>query len=188
MVLGASPLGQRGLGRGRGLESLALSLQDTCTFNQMCYELIMTTKYFAAAMNLFRAHALWEERFTGELGAIHGLSVQDTLLLLQVNAAPMARLSRVELSKRLHVSASTATRMVLPLEKRGILDRAADEHDARIVYVVLTRAGAALADDVRATLERRCAELFKEGWSAQDVSTLAKLLGRLVHGQPGILT
>jgi DNA-binding MarR family transcriptional regulator len=147
----------------------------------------MTNKPFTAVMHLLRTHALWEERFAHELGAIHGVSLQDTLLMLHVQSAPSARLSRIELSKRLHVSASTVTRMVLPLEKRGILDRAADEHDARIVHVVLTRAGRTLLRDVRDSLERKCADVFKEGWSAQEVTTLAKLLGRLVHGQPGAL-
>jgi hypothetical protein len=43
-----------------------------------------TTPSFTAALRLFQAHARLEERFASGLGAVHGLSLKDTLLLMYV--------------------------------------------------------------------------------------------------------
>ena len=98
------------------------------------------------------------------------------------------RLSRIDLAKRLHVSASTVTRMTQPLEKLGMVGRQADPRDARLAYVVLTPAGQRLAKDARATLERWPSDLFRDRWTKQEIATLAGLLGRLTAGLPGDLT
>jgi len=55
-----------------------------------------------------------------------------------------SRLSRIDLAKRLCVSASTVTRATLLSEKIGLVGRKSDKRDARLSYVVLTAAGAKL--------------------------------------------
>lgn len=145
----------------------------------------MSDATFRVVMRLLRVQSLLAERFSGELGAVHGLSLNEALLLLHIENAPVHRLSRIDLAKRLHVSASTITRMAAPLEKSGVLGRQPDPRDSRLAYVILTPAGAQLAAEARATLERRSAELFRENWSEHEVSSLSAALGRLVAGQPG---
>ena len=49
-------------------------------------------------------------RLAGEFSAVHGLSVNEMFLLMQLERASLHRLSRVELARRLHMSASTVTR------------------------------------------------------------------------------
>jgi DNA-binding MarR family transcriptional regulator len=73
------------------------------------------------------------------------------------------------------------------MEKIGLVARQADPRDARLAYVVLTEAGLTLVGDVRKTLERRSAELFRDRWSDAEVASLAKLLGRLTAGELGDL-
>jgi DNA-binding MarR family transcriptional regulator len=142
---------------------------------------------FIAVANLLRAQALIQERFTGELGSVHGLALTEALLLMHLERAPLHRLSRVELAKRLHASPSTVTRMAAPMEKTGLVVRQPDARDARLAYVALTGAGLTLVAEVRKTLERRSAELFHDRWSDNEVATLAKMLGRLTAGEPGTL-
>ena len=96
-------------------------------------------------------------------------------------------LTRVDLAKRLHASPSTVTRMAAPMEKTGLVARQPDPRDARLACVTLTEAGLTLVGDVRKTLERRSAELFRDRWSETEISTLAKMLGRLTAGEPGNL-
>ena len=99
----------------------------------------------------------------------------------------MQRLSRVDLAKRLNVSASTVTRMAAPLKKLRMVSRQADTRDARLAYVVLTAAGRKLVADARQTLERMAGEVFRDRWTEAEILSLAKLLGRLTAGQPGEL-
>jgi len=142
----------------------------------------------SSVLALLRANARIEEQFGNALGSIHGLALKELLLLMHLERAPKTRLSRIDLSRRLHVSASTVTRMTKPMEKLGMVGRQADARDARLAYVVLTPAGKRLVTDARATLERLADTLFSDRWSRQEIATLAELLGRLTAGLPGELT
>jgi DNA-binding MarR family transcriptional regulator len=142
---------------------------------------------FTTVINLLRASALIQERFAGELGSVHGLALNEALLLMHLERAPLRRLTRVDLAKRLHASASTVTRMAAPMEKTGLVERQPDPRDARLAYVALTEAGVALVAEVRKTLERRSAELFRDRWTDAEVATLGKMLGRLTANEPGTL-
>jgi DNA-binding MarR family transcriptional regulator len=147
----------------------------------------MSSSSLPAVIALLRAHARIEERFGNALGSIHGLSLKELLLLMHLAASPKSRLSRIELARRLHVSASTVTRMTAPLEKIRAVGRQADPRDARLAYVVLTPAGQRLANDARATLESLAEALFRDRWSKAEVATLADLAGRLTSGLLGDL-
>jgi len=142
----------------------------------------------SSVLALLRANARIEEQFGNAPGSIHGLALKELLLLMHLERAPKTRLSRIDLSRRLHVSASTVTRMTKPMEKLGMVGRQADARDARLAYVVLTPAGKRLVTDARATLERLADTLFSDRWSRQEIATLAELLGRLTAGLPGELT
>lgn len=148
----------------------------------------MTNASFNATINLLRATALMQERFAGELASIHGLDINEALLLMHLERAPLNRLSRIDLAKRLHLSASTVTRMTLPMEKTGLVSRQPDPRDARLAYVVLTDTGLTLVKEVRATLESRSADFFRDRWTSEEIETLAGLLARLTANQPGDLT
>jgi len=138
------------------------------------------TPSLTAALRLFQAHARLEERFAGALGAVHGLSLKDTLLLMYVAHAEGGRLSRIELAKRLSVSPSTVTRTTAPLEKRGLLGREANARDARYAYVVLTKAGRRAVADAEATMGRLADDAFRDRWSAAEIKSLSSLLTWLV--------
>ncbi len=143
---------------------------------------------FSAVMHLLRAHALLQEKFAGTLGSVHGLALNEVLLLMHLERAPMQRLSRIDLAKRLSVSASTVTRMAAPLEKLRLVGREADARDARLAYVVLSKAGVRLVTDARQTLEQLAADVFKDRWTEAEIQQLAKLLGRMTASQPGDLS
>lgn len=147
----------------------------------------MVNPSFSAVLRLLGAQAHLEERFTNALGAVHGLALKETLLLMHLERAPRKRLSRIDLAKRLYVSPSTVTRMTAPLEKLGRVGREADPRDARLSYVILTDAGQQLVSDARTTLERMSDNVFRDRWTKQDIVSLSGLLGRLTTGQPGDL-
>lgn len=83
--------------------------------------------------------------------------------------------SQRDLAQDLLLSAPTVTRMLQRMERRGLVERAADENDQRVAVVRLTDAGRALGRDVERALgeylERTVARLPE-----QDRRDLARLL------------
>ena len=147
----------------------------------------MTDLSLTALLHLLRASDVIEERIAGELASVHGLMLKEAMLLMHLERAPLHRLTRVELARRLHTSASTVTRMARPMEKRGLVSRQSDDRDARLAFVVLSKAGLTRIAETRATLTRQASDLFRDRWSDKDIQQLSDLLGRLVAGAPGLL-
>ncbi len=147
----------------------------------------MSKSAFPAIAHLLRAYTVVEERLSGELSAVHGLSLKELTLLMFLEKATTGRLSRVELARCMHTSASTITRQALPLEKRGLVGRDVDERDARLSYVVLTPTGRQLVEEARATFERSSSTFFRDRWTEEEIAGLSELLGRLTVSLPGEL-
>jgi len=143
------------------------------------YNQPMNTSPRNTILGLLRASALVEERFSGTLSAVHGLSLTDLLLMHHVQRSAGSKLSRVDLARRIHVSASTVTRKLIPLEKIGLVGREADARDARLAYVVLTPAGETLLGHASDTLEHMSELVFRDRWSDSEISQLESLLGRI---------
>ena len=141
-----------------------------------------------SAFRLLQAADDFRARLSGAFAAVHGISVNEYFLLLHLKQAEKNRLPRVELARRLHVSASTITRMVAPMEKIGLVDRGTGERDARMALVVLTDTGAVKLSEAQATFEAHACYLFEDRWSESEIDQLSTLLGRLVSGAPGNLT
>jgi DNA-binding MarR family transcriptional regulator len=155
--------------------------------NILAYIPIMSDSSFAAVMRLLRAHAGVADRFGKGLGFIHGLGLNEVMLLLHLERSPRGQLSRVDLAQRLSVSPSTVTRMTAPLEKIGMVGRQSNPRDARLAYVVLTAAGRKAITNARASLERMAQDVFRDRWTETEIATLASLLARLTANQPGDL-
>ncbi|MEH6403628.1 MAG: MarR family transcriptional regulator [Sneathiella sp.] len=127
-------------------------------------------------------------RLSGDFASVHGISVNEVFLLMHLEKAPLHRLSRVELAKRMYVSASTITRMAAPMEKIGLVARQADSRDARLAFVVLTEAGLEKVKEARATFAKQASHVFRDRWTEADLDQLSSLLHRLIADAPGDLT
>lgn len=147
----------------------------------------MKTESANAVLRLIRAQSHLQGRFAADLGGVHGLSLNELMLLMHLEQSAAGRLRRVDLAERLDLSQSSVTRMVAPMEKVGLVERAADPKDARVGYVVLTRAGRQLARNGTKTLTDLATAVFADRWSEQELKTLSSLLGRLTASLPGQL-
>ncbi len=148
----------------------------------------MSNLYATNALRLLQSADELKARLSGEFSAVHGLSVNEYFLLLHLDKAPLKRLTRVELAKRMHVSASTVTRMAQPMEKLGLLSRMADERDARLAFVVLTEAGQSKLSEANATFEKHASNVFQDRWDPEELEQLSLFLNRLVAGTYANLT
>ncbi|MDD4333257.1 MAG: TipAS antibiotic-recognition domain-containing protein [Patescibacteria group bacterium] len=100
--------------------------------------------------SLYRANAVMTRRLSG-----HGLDFNDLMVIYYLNEAEKKQLRRIDLAHKLGLTASGATRLLLPLEKLRIVKRADSEADNRARLAVLTPAGEELLRDALATLEMR---------------------------------
>src|SRR6186713_1841645 len=91
-------------------------------------------------MNLSKAHVLTARRMEQRLSA-HGLDFSDFSILLILNYTPEHKIRRVDLAEKIGLTVSGVTRMLIPLEKIGLVKREAYERDARKSYVSLTDTG-----------------------------------------------
>jgi DNA-binding MarR family transcriptional regulator len=126
-------------------------------------------------LGIRRAVALWESRVDVPLGALHGLSLSDFATLHHLAEAPGGRLRRVDLARHLALTPSGVTRLLGPLERRGIVSREADGHDARATYAVLTRSGKTLVKDATETAST-IAETILASLGDRDRAAFAKLI------------
>jgi len=125
-------------------------------------------------LGIRRAVALWESRANVELGAVHGLGLSDFAALHAIAQAPGQKLRRVDLAQRLAVTPSGVTRLLAPLERRGIVTREESGHDARATFAVLTKSGRALMKDATATMNG-VAESILKSLDKADRSAFARL-------------
>jgi DNA-binding MarR family transcriptional regulator len=126
-------------------------------------------------LGIRRAVLLWETRADAELGAAHGIGLSDFAALHHLAEAPGGRLRRIDLARRLALTPSGVTRLLAPLERRGIVAREADGEDARATYAVLTRAGKTLAKDAAASMTA-IAEAILGSLGDRDRAAFAKLI------------
>ena len=126
-------------------------------------------------LGICRTVALWQNRAEAELGAIHGIGLSDFAAMHHLAEAPTGRLRRVDLAQRLALTPSGVTRLLAPLERRGIVTREDGGHDARATYAVLTRSGKALVKDATATMNT-VAESILGSLGDRDRATFAKLV------------
>ncbi len=145
----------------------------------------MDNSFSLPILRTLRASALIDERFTGALSALHGVSLREVMLMLYVRNSPGSKLSRIELAKRLFVSPSTVTRATNPLEKIGLIDRQSDSRDARLSYVVLTTSGGKLLRHAEKTLEQLSKDFLSHSLSEEDRSQFAQVLSTLTTKFPG---
>jgi DNA-binding MarR family transcriptional regulator len=91
---------------------------------------------------------------------VRGLSFAELRLLVPLREASAGR-RPTELAHELHLTASGVTRALLPLERRGIIERRKDPSDARASLAVLTEAGRTLLDEALEEAGERASRLLR---------------------------
>ena len=114
----------------------------------------MPTDAMETLLQLASAYALATRSLEAQ-----GLSFGELRLLLALRGSDGRR--PTDLARELHLTSSGVTRALLPLEKRGIVARAADPADARASRATLTEAGARVLDDAVAASAEKAARLLR---------------------------
>ena len=86
-----------------------------------------------------------------------GLGFNDLIILYYLGGSPDEKMRRIDLAEKVGLTPSGVTRMLLPMEKLGMVKRESDPRDARVSYVKLASGGKRLLEE---TLEE--AEIVAE--------------------------
>lgn len=127
-------------------------------------------------MNLSKVQAVISRRF--DRLNIHGIGFNDFMILYLLQQSTDAKMRRIDLAEQIGLTASGITRMLLPMEKIGLVAREANERDARVSYVVLTSAGKQLFEDAEKTASTLANEIIP-ALKPKDIKPLTELLTSL---------
>lgn len=108
---------------------------------------------------------------------VSGLSFAELRLLVPLYDAETGR-RPTDLAHELHLTASGVTRALLPLEKRGIVERRRDPADARASLALLTPAGRKLVGEALVQADERATRLLRR-LSVGQAKQLSRLLDEI---------
>jgi DNA-binding MarR family transcriptional regulator len=79
--------------------------------------------------------------------SIHGISFTEFLVMYHLNKSQNKMMRRIELAESIGFSASGVTRLLIPMEKIGLVKKEANPRDARVSLVTLTESGEGIYKD-----------------------------------------
>ena len=89
-------------------------------------------------VNVAKLHTVLSKEMDGRLW---GVGLTDFIVLFYLNKSEWNKLRRIDLAEKVWLTASWITRLLLPMEKIGLVSRKADKYDARVSFVLITEAG-----------------------------------------------
>lgn len=117
-------------------------------------------------------------RKAGNRLSVHGISLTEYLVMDYLCQCPQ-EVSRIELAEYLGMSASGVTRLLLPMEKNGVVEKVQNPRDARQSQVRLSNTGKTLYEDA-ATSFGHIADDLTSVLSEPQKGKAIELLTRLV--------
>ena len=88
-------------------------------------------------IHLARAQAILNRKFDNGLG---GLGFNEFIILFHLSQGD-GKMRRIDLAEKIGFTASGITRLLLPMEKIGLVKKEVDPRDARVSYVMLAPGG-----------------------------------------------
>ncbi|WP_457133525.1 MarR family winged helix-turn-helix transcriptional regulator [Mucilaginibacter sp. UYNi724] len=110
--------------------------------------------------------------------SVHGLGFSDFVILNLLEKAPGEKMRRIDLAENIGLTASGITRLLLPMEKTGLINRESNQRDGRVSYVVLSVAGKKILQEAKPTAELIANDLLP-ALKAKDLKVLTETLSTL---------
>jgi DNA-binding MarR family transcriptional regulator len=127
-------------------------------------------------MNLAKVQSLLSRRF--DRLSLHGIGFNDFTILYLLSRGTGERMRRIDLAEKIGLTASGVTRILLPMEKIGLIKREANDRDARVSYVVLTKTGKQLFEEAKETANYLAREIIAIE-KAKNTSAFSDILAEL---------
>lgn len=127
-------------------------------------------------LNFMKVQSILNKKF--DALSLHGLSLTDYMILHILNDAEGGRLKRIDLAERIGLTASGITRVIIPLEKIGLVAKESSDRDARVSYVKLVDSGKRVFEEANITANH-ISEKLLESLDVEDLALFNKQLKRL---------
>ncbi|QFU77768.1 MarR family transcriptional regulator [Halioglobus maricola] len=134
--------------------------------------------YGEAARAVWLKSAIVSKQLDNSLGAIHGIGLAEYMVLLNLASSPTQSLRRVDIADAISRTASAITRMLMPMEKIGLVEKESSARDARVSLVKITKAGLEVFEHASLTLNAK-AEGVLGGLSRKQANDLVGLLAKV---------
>jgi DNA-binding MarR family transcriptional regulator len=139
----------------------------------------------AAWWKLMAAYALLVQRVSRDLAAATSLPLGSYNVLRLLHEAPGGRLRLSELSRVVFLTRSGVTRLVIRLERAGLLRREEYAKDRRGSCAILTDRGRDEWRRARVVFKRIVVEQFGSHLTDAEAEMLNAVLGRIVTAETG---
>jgi DNA-binding MarR family transcriptional regulator len=135
-------------------------------------------KYGDISKRLWLNAAVVSKHLDNSLSALHGIGLTEYMVLQSLMAAPNHALRRVDIAESLARTASGITRILMPMEKIGLVSKDVNERDARVSMVKITPSGETLFEHATTTLNAKSASVLKNlnATQADSLLTLLQLI------------
>lgn len=107
-------------------------------------------------LNAAKFQAELSRRLDSRLG---GLGFNELIILYRLNQADGRKMRRIDLAEAVGLTASGVTRLLLPMEKIGLVKKEANARDARVSYVAIAPGGETRLAEGLERMEIFCEEL-----------------------------
>ena len=107
-----------------------------------------------------------------------GISFSEFHILFYLSGSKTKTLRRIDLAEHVGMSASGITRALNPMEKIGLVQKEANQRDARVSLVKLTPAGERVLSEALPALMSAADDLLA-GLSEQEIVTLIAILKKI---------
>jgi DNA-binding MarR family transcriptional regulator len=97
-------------------------------------------------MNQSMVQSVLSKKLDAQL-SMHGISFTEFMILYHLHNAENEKMRRIDLAEKTGLSASGITRLIAPMEKIGLVQREANQRDARVSFVKLAPGGARILQE-----------------------------------------
>jgi len=133
----------------------------------------MLSEKFKLLLTIAKTKTLLARRFDRGMG--NGLGFNDFLILFNLYQAKNKTMRRIELAEKLGITASGVTRLLLPMEKIGLVVSGEIVSDARVKTVSVSKSGEEKMLEAKERLDLFLDEIL-EGVSKTEIELSSKIL------------
>ncbi len=126
-------------------------------------------------MNIAKFYAILSKSMDRKLG---GIWFNDFIVLYHLNQAPEHKLKRIELAEKVGLTASGVTRLLLPMEKIGLVNKESNPNDARVSLVILAPGWKMKLDEAMERIEIFAWDIIPKSSDAQ-IKDINKLISEI---------
>lgn len=122
----------------------------------------MSIEYSSIVKSLWLKSALINKQMNNSLGYVHGIGLSEYMVLNSLCESPNKTMTRIDLAESIGRTASGVTKMLLPMEKIGLIQKESGARDARVSLVKISKTGEKLFKNATTTLDQNSKKIMSE--------------------------